>query len=61
MSTNKNIKQIYREKVGKEPEESYGIDEGFGLAVYIEAPTKDYIKWLEGLALRSLENIKFTL
>lgn len=52
MNLPKTIRQIYREETGKDAEIASPL-EGFELAVYVEAPSKDYIDWLERRASRT--------
>lgn len=52
MNLPKTIRQIYRDETGKDAEMASPL-EGFELAVYVEAPSKDYIDWLERRASRT--------
>jgi len=52
MNLPKTIRQIYREETGKDAEIASPL-EGFELAVYVEAPSKDYIDWLESRASKT--------
>lgn len=54
MNQNKSIRQIYKEETGEDSEQSFGNSEECKLAIFVEAPTKDYILWLEQRAFKQV-------